>query len=323
MRFILLIKQRILTYVSNVAFRFFLVESRYLVSWIECSLYFVVSKLVLEAVLFWAIVNSRFCVHGFDVDNVIKQDWGVMLTLGYQFRFRWDLPIFVSTLYSYLVDLRRIKKVQLQRKSLFKLFSSWYFSIFPLTSSFCLVCTFASRCQQSTHPILFFWPQYFGFLYPIILFLRLHPTSLLQASCWPRFLQIFVCLISPLLKHNSKLLRILRHSLKCDSMRCTPLHSSPHPCCLSFSLLLFFLTCCATSSVVLPYYLFYSVLAMKWDYFHSLAVLRSQQFLYVEIPHTHSHTLLSTLSISSFVFSDSACAEPRMVLVMDPTTSHP
>ena len=79
-----------------------------------------------------------------------------MLTLGYQFRFRWDLPIFVSALYLHLVDLRRIKKVQLQRKSLFKLFSSGYFSIFPVTSSFCLVCTFAYRCQQSTHPILFF-----------------------------------------------------------------------------------------------------------------------------------------------------------------------
>ena len=36
-----------------------------------------------------------------------------MLTLGYLFRFRWDLPIFVSALYSYLVDLRRIKKVLL------------------------------------------------------------------------------------------------------------------------------------------------------------------------------------------------------------------
>ena len=110
-----------------------------------------------------------------------------MLTLGYQFRFRWDLPIFVSALYLHLEDLRRIKKVQLLRKSLFKLFSSWYFSIFQVTSSFCLVFTFASRCQQSTHPILFFWPQYFGFLFPIILFLRLHPTCLLQASCWPLF----------------------------------------------------------------------------------------------------------------------------------------
>ena len=129
-----------------------------------------VSKLVLEAVLFWAIVDSRFCVYGFDVDNVNKQDWGVMLTLGHQFRFRWDLPIFVSALYLHLVDLRRIKKVQLQRKSLFKLFSSWYFSIFPLTSSFCLVCTFASRCQQSTHPVLFFDPNISAFCFPLFYF---------------------------------------------------------------------------------------------------------------------------------------------------------
>ena len=32
-------------------------------------MYFVVSKLVLEAVLFCAIVDSRFCVYGFDVDK--------------------------------------------------------------------------------------------------------------------------------------------------------------------------------------------------------------------------------------------------------------
>ena len=154
-------KRRIQTYVSNVAFRFFLVESRYFVFGIQYPLYFVVSKLVFEAVLFWAIVDSRFCVHGFVVYSVSKQDWGVMLTFGYQFRFRWDLPIFVSALYLHLVDLRRIKKVQLLPKSLFKLFSSGYFSTFPVTSSFCLVCTFASRCQQSTHPILFFLTSIF------------------------------------------------------------------------------------------------------------------------------------------------------------------
>lgn len=69
-----MIKQRILTYVSNVAFRFFLVESRYFVFGIQYSSYFMVSKLVLEAKLYCAIVDSRFCVYGFDVDNVNKQD---------------------------------------------------------------------------------------------------------------------------------------------------------------------------------------------------------------------------------------------------------
>ena len=86
---------------------------------------------------------------------------------------------------------------------------------------------------------------------------------------------------------------------RCAAHLSTPLNTLV----LSFSLLLFFLTCFATSSVVLAYYLFYSVLARKWDYFYSLAVLRIQQFLRVEIPHTHSHTLLSTLSISYFAFS--------------------
>ena len=225
-----------------------------------------------------------------------------MLTLGHQFRFRWDLPIFVSALYLHLVDLRRIKKVQLLRKSLFKLFSSGYFSIFPVTSSFCLVCTFAYRCQQSTHPILFFWPQYFGFLFPIILFLRLYPTSLLQASCWPRFYRSSFILF-PL--HLSTILNSFESFCIPSSVaRCTShLSTSLHTLVVSFSLLLFFLTRFATWSVVLPYYLFYSVLAMKWDYFHSLAVLRSQQFLYVEVPHKYAHTLSSTLSISYFAFS--------------------
>ena len=225
-----------------------------------------------------------------------------MLTLGHQFRFRWDLPIFVSALYLHLVDLRRIKKVQLLRKSLFKLFSSWYFSIFPVTSSFCLVCTFAYRCQQSTHPILFFWPQYFGFLFPIILFLRLHPTSLLQASCWPLFYRSSFILL-PL--HLSTILNSFEFfGISSSVARCAAHLSTPdHTFGLSVSLLLFYMTCCATSSVVLPYYLLHSVLARKWDYFHSLAVLRSQQFLYVEIPHTHSHTLSSILSISYFAFS--------------------
>ena len=83
-----------------------------------------------------------------------------------------------------------------------------------------------------------------------------------------------------------------------------------HTLVLSFSLLLFYLTCCATSSVVLPYYLFYSVLAMKWDYFHSLAVLRSQQFLYVEIPHTLTHPIEHSIDIL-FRLQCAAPTEPR------------
>ena len=53
---------------------FLLLESRYFVFGIQYPLYFVVSKLVFEAVLFCAIVDSRFCVHVFDVYSVNKQD---------------------------------------------------------------------------------------------------------------------------------------------------------------------------------------------------------------------------------------------------------
>lgn len=83
-----------------------------------------------------------------------------------------------------------------------------------------------------------------------------------------------------------------------------------HTLVVSFSLLIFSLTCCATSSVVLAYYLFYSVLAMKWDYFHSLAVLRIQQFFHVEIPHTLTHPIEHSIDFL-FRLQCATFTEPR------------
>ena len=81
----------------------------------------------------------------------------------------------------------------------------------------------------------FFDPNISAFCFPLFCFYDYIPLVSSKLPVDPVFLQIFIYLTSPSSEHNSKLLRILRHSLKCGSMRCTPLHSTPHPRCLFLS----------------------------------------------------------------------------------------
>ena len=155
----------------------------------------------------------------------------------------------------------------------------------------------------------FFDPNISAFCFPLFCFCDYIPLVSTRLPVDPFFYRSSFILL-PL--HLSTILNSFEFfGISSSVARCAAHLSTPlHTFVLSFSLLLFFLTCFATSSVVLPYYLFYSVLAMKWDYFHSLAVLRSQQFLYVEIPHTLTHTIEHSIDIL-FRLQCATPTEPR------------